>query len=519
MDDKQPLLEVKGLTKTYGKTTALNNVNITFNKGEVHALVGENGAGKSTLIRSICGAILFDKGNIYFDGVPISIRTPFDAYQVGIATMYQEFNLLPDLTITENLFVGREYTANLGMLKKKAMQKETQALLDELMIPVSESAKVGNLPAAQKQMVEIMKGIKFNSKLIFMDEPSAILTETEVRMLFATIRKLTARGITIVYVSHRMAEIFEIAETISVLKDGKHIITAPLDHFKGKEDIVQYMIGRKIDKNYFAGDIKHEVDRTKEVLRVEHLKSDKINDVSFSLYKGEILGFAGLVGSGRSEIIRAIFGADEFKSGIVYIDGKRVIIKGPRTAIRNGIGYVPEERALQGIILDASIKTNISIVISNKICKCGFVQKRKQEKLVTEYVKKLNVMLSSIEVNARSLSGGNQQKVILAKWLATDSKILILDEPTRGVDVGAKSEIYRILAQIVANGISIIVVSSEMPEVINISDRILVVSNHRIVDEMLNNEATEERIMTSILNGIETAKGIRSDMEVQHESY
>lgn len=512
-EEARTLLEVKNLTKTFGSFKALDHVDIAFKKGEVHALVGENGAGKSTLIKCVCGAHPFDSGSMSLDGKDYEVRTPFDAFQAGITTMYQEFNLLADLSVTENLFLGREDTKKSGLLQKKEMQKQTQALLDELSLPISENTKIRSLPAAQKQMVEIMKGIKFNSRLIFMDEPSAILTETEVDALFAIIRKLVKRGITIVYVSHRMDEIFQIADTLTVLKDGAHVITAPIGHFKGKEDVAQYMIGRRMDSHYFSEDIPHAPDRTCEVLRVEHLKNDDVNDVSFSLYKGEILGLSGLVGSGRSEIIQAIFGATPLKEGNIYLHGKKVKIPNPHAAIKNGLAYVPEERALQGIILDASIKENLSISIPDKIYKYGLLQKKTQEHIVSDYTSRLNVKMNGIDAKAKSLSGGNQQKAILAKWLATDSEILILDEPTRGIDVGSKAEIYKILARIAAQGFSIIVVSSEMPEIMNICDRILVVSNHRIVDEMLAQEATEARIMTSILKGIETPSNHHSSKE------
>lgn len=493
------VLGVENLTKMYGNFKALDDVTISFRKGSIHALVGENGAGKSTLVKCVCGATMVTAGKIYIDGKQQKIVDPFSAFEAGVATMYQEFNLLPDLTIVENLFIGRQDVYRGGWLKKKAMEERAKELLARIGLNLSPQEPVRNLSTAQKQMLEILKGIAFNSKLIFMDEPSALLTETEVQALFNVIRRLSQNGITVIYISHRLEEIFHIADTVSVLKDGKHVITAPITEFAGKDAVIKHMIGRDMDKNYFAVDESRQPDRNTEVLRVEHLKNNHVNDVSFSLYKGEILGLAGLVGAGRTEIIRAIFGADKLESGNIFVDGQQVKINNPADAIRNGIGLIPEERALQGIILSHSIRLNISMGIMDRIFTRGFLNERLQTRLVNEYVEKLNVKLRNIDVAASSLSGGNQQKAIVAKWMATRLRILFMDEPTRGIDVGAKSEIYQILAGLASAGISIIVVSSEMPEIINICDRTMVISDHRIVNEFTRNEVTEEKIMASAL--------------------
>lgn len=493
------ILKLEHLTKAYGNFYALDDVSISFRKGSVHALVGENGAGKSTLVKCVCGATRASAGTIEIDGEVLTIANPFSGFEAGIATMYQEFNLLPDLTVAQNLFIGREKTYRGGWLNSRAMEQVCRELLMQIGLNVSPHEFVKNLSTAEKQMLEISKGIAFHSKIIFMDEPSALLTETEVQALFKVIRQLSASGTTVIYISHRLEEIFEIADTVSVLKDGKHIITAPIEDFHDKNDIIKYMIGREMDKNYFAVDETREPDTTAEILRVEHLKNENVDDVSFTLYKGEILGLAGLVGAGRTEIVRAIFGADPIESGSIYVEGKKTEIKNPADAIAAGIGFVPEERAREGIILSQSISSNLSIGLGKQIFPRGFLNIKLQQRLIQEYVERLNVKLGALEDKANSLSGGNQQKAIIAKWMATHSKILIMDEPTRGVDVGAKSEIYGILSNLTKQGISIIVVSSEMPEIINICDRILVISGHRVVNEFKREEATEKRILASAL--------------------
>ena len=488
-------LIASNISKRFASTQALENVSFSVLPGEVHALVGENGAGKSTLVKIICGAHKCDQGEIIINGNKVAIECPKDALEMGIATMYQEFNLLPDLSVTANLFIGREKTGALNIMKFREMQKEAKKLCHEIGLNVDERTLVASLSTAEKQLLEIVKGIVFKARIIFMDEPSAILTESEVHNLFRIIRKLTAEGVSIVYISHRLEEIFEIADIVTVLKDGKHVITAPIENFKSKEDVVRYMIGREISEDFYGKRIDENVDHTSEILSVRGLNSSKIRNASFKLYKGEILGLAGLVGSGRTEIVRLLFGADKKDSGQLKIDNKEVEITSPQQAIKNGIGLIPEDRALQGIILDQTIRSNVSLAIFHKLIKFGIVDFKLQKEIVIGFVKKLGIKLSSIESMAKNLSGGNQQKAIIAKWLATQSQILIMDEPTRGIDVGAKAEIYRILRELAAQGVSLIVVSSELPEILSLCDRILVVRDGQIVSELSHEEATEELIM------------------------
>ncbi len=490
-----PILYAEHISKRFDTTQALDDVTFEVMPGEVHALVGENGAGKSTLVKIICGAHHSDAGRILLNGKECVIKGPKDALNHGIASIYQEFSLLQDMSVTSNLFVGREKTTALGIIKTKEMQQQARELCRTIGLDIDEKQTVSSLSTAEKQMLEIVKGIAFHAKIIFMDEPSAILTESEVQNLFSIIRSLTKKGVTIVYISHRLKEIFEIADRVTVLKDGKHVITAPIEDFKTKEDIVRYMIGREIVSDYYSRSVKHQVNMKEQVLSVKNLSGEKVQNISFNLYKGEILGFSGLVGAGRTEIVKMLFGADKSNKGEIWIRGNAVEISSPKQAIKNGIGFIPEDRAMEGIILEHSIRSNISLAVLDRLVSRGFINFKKQKGLVQDYINRMAIKLTGQNTLARQLSGGNQQKAIVAKWLATESKILIMDEPTRGIDVGAKAEIYRILRSLADQGVSLIIVSSELPETLSLCDRVLVVREGKIVAEVSREAATEELIM------------------------
>lgn len=490
------ILEIKNISKHFGHIKALDNVSLEVNRGEIHALVGENGAGKSTLVKIICGAIKPDVGEILVEGKPVSISNPRDAFGLGIATMYQEFSLLQDMSIWENLFIGRENTREFGFLNIREMKKTAQELCAIVKLKKDVRTPVYFLSAAEKQLLEILKGIAFKAKIIFMDEPSATLTIEEVKYLFEIIRKLKDEGVSIVYISHRLGEIFEIADQVTILKDGRKVTSAPVNQFNNREDIVKLMVGRDIPEDFFGRKSFHAIDHNQSVLSVKNLNSEKVHDVSFNLYKGEILGFAGLVGAGRTEIMRLIFGADKKNSGQIKINNKLANITSPQIAIKNGLGLIPEERKTQGIFLEQSIKDNCSLSILNELSKFSFLNLKREREIVSNSVRQLGVKTDSIKSPVGSLSGGNQQKVVLAKWLANQKlNILILDEPTRGIDVGAKTEIYNILKNLAESGLSLIVVSSELNELLQICDRILVVRNGKIVADLSANEADEEKIM------------------------
>ncbi len=490
-----PIISAKNISKRFLSTQALDGVTFNIKPGEVHALVGENGAGKSTLVKIICGAYQSDTGEILLNGKAAAIKSPKDALNNGIAAIYQEFSLLQKMSVTSNLFIGREQTGILGIAKYKDMQAQAKRLCESVGLEVDVKKPVELLSTAEKQLLEIVKGIAFNAKVIFMDEPSAILTESEVENLFGIIKKLTEKRVAIVYISHRLEEIFKVADCVTVLKDGKHIITAPIGHFKSKEDVIRYMIGREISNDFYGKSEGHIVDKSKVVLSTKNLSGEKISGISFELYKGEILGFSGLVGAGRTEIVKLLYGADKKKNGKVYINGSPVEIKTPKHAIQNGIGFVPEDRALEGIILGHSIRANVSLAILDQLIKFGIIDFKEQKKIVQTYVESMGIKLPSINTLAAKLSGGNQQKAIVAKWLATESKILIMDEPTRGIDVGAKADIYRILRRLADKGVSLIIVSSELPETLSICDRILVVREGKIASCISREEATEELVM------------------------
>ncbi|NLI00736.1 MAG: sugar ABC transporter ATP-binding protein [Chthonomonadales bacterium] len=487
-----PVLEMRNITKTYPGVRALENVDLDVRAGEVHALVGENGAGKSTLMKILAGAQTKDSGTILLNGEPVQIDSPQRAMDLGISIIYQEFNLVPFLNAAENIYLGREPRSRIpGFVDFRTMYRESQQVIDRLGVPLNVRTPVNRLSVAQQQMVEIAKATSRRSSIIVMDEPSATLTDHELASLFALIRQLKAEGVAIVYISHRLEEVFEIADRVTVLRDGKRIDTRNIGDLT-REEIIRLMVGRELTQMI----PKVPAPLGDNILEVRSLnRKGLLHDVSLTVRKGEIVGIAGLVGAGRTELARAIFGADRIDSGEILIDGKPVRVRSPQEAIRLGIGLVTEDRKAQGLVLGMVVRENVTLANLGALTRLSFIMAGRERQVAREYVSSLSIKTPSIEQTVQNLSGGNQQKVVLAKWLFTQSKLLIFDEPTRGIDVGAKTEIYQLMNDLAAQGVGILMISSELPEVLGMSDRILVMHEGRIVGELPASEATQERIM------------------------
>lgn len=490
------LLRMQGITKNYPGVKALTSVDFDLKVGEVHALVGENGAGKSTLMKILAGAINKDGGEILINGNELSFRNTQDSQKQGIALIYQERSLIPYLNGEQNILLGHEpVLGKIGFLKRKELKGLAMAAIEMIAPNIPLNKPVKYLSAAQQQLIEIAKAISLKANIIIMDEPTSSISDNEVAHLFEVIRKLKAEGKGIVYISHRLNEIFTITDRITVLRDGCKINTVNTSEAT-HQTLVNMMVGRNID-TLFA---KSEIAKGKELLRIENFTSrNYFENISFSLKAGEVLGISGLVGAGRTELVRAIFGADKYESGSAYVNEKPVIIKSPKDAINKGIGLVPEDRKLQGLVLGMSIKENMLLTILRKICFMGLINKEKQTGIYSTYIKSLSVKAYSGNQRARNLSGGNQQKVVIAKWLASGCEILILDEPTRGIDVGAKHEIYTLIDKLAQSGKGIILISSELPEILGMSDRVIVLKEGHVVAEFMREEASEENIMQSIV--------------------
>ncbi len=483
------IFEVKHLSKYYAGVKALDDVSLGFRRGEVHALAGENGAGKSTLIKAITGAIEPTAGEIVVEGESFSKLNPIEAIHKGIAAIYQEFTLVPHLTIAENIYFGKEIAKN-GFVNRKAMNDQVKKLLDEMGIDLNPASFVCDLGVAYQQIVEILKAVSSNSKILIMDEPTAPLTNKETEMLFRIIQKLRERNTTIIFITHRMEEMFKICDRVSVMRDGKYIVTKDIQDVTMRE-LVSYMVGRELGEDYPPrttpiGDV---------VMEVQALTNHKVHNVSFQLRKGEVLGFGGLVGAGRTEVMQAVFGADPVESGKVILNGKTLKITDPGSALEQGIGLIPEDRKNQGVLLGLTVKENVTFSSLKQAMVGPFVDDRKDAKIADEYIKKLRIKTPSVHQLVKNLSGGNQQKVVLAKMLATRCDVIIFDEPTRGIDVGAKQEIYHLMRHLVeVEGKSVIMVSSEMPELIGMSDRILVMRHGEIAGEIERKDFSQELI-------------------------
>ncbi|AZO95303.1 sugar ABC transporter ATP-binding protein [Halocella sp. SP3-1] len=487
------ILEMKNINKRFYGVQALKDVNLAINRGEVHVLVGENGAGKSTLMKIISGAYQKDSGQIFIDNEEVINQSPLLMQHLGISIIYQEFNLISGISIAENIYLGREPLKKSGLVDWKKLYDKTAELLAKLGLDINPKTLVSKLSVAQQQFVEIAKALSFGAKLIIMDEPSATLTPKELERLFDVVKELKNNGVSIIYISHHLDEIFEIGDRVSVLRDGENVGTDNVENLD-KDEIIKMMVGRRLDKTFPERNAKiGEV-----VLEIKNLERvDVLNDISFTLHKGEILGIAGLVGSGRTELVRALYGADVRDNAEIKLYNKSIKINSPRDSIRHGIGFLPEDRKQQGLVLGQSVKYNITLANLSNLVDRIFINKSKEKKEVANYVKKITIKTPSLLTMVKSLSGGNQQKVVLGKWLFTDSDILIFDEPTRGIDVGAKFEIYNLMNELTEQGKSIIMISSELPEIIGMSDRVLVMYKGSINGEFHRNELDQERIMKS----------------------
>lgn len=464
------VLKFSHITKTYPGVVALKDVSLTVAQGSVHAICGENGAGKSTLIKTLSGAIAPDAngGSIEVFGQKFSALTPLKARELGIEVIYQEFNLAPDVSIMENMFMG-DFPGKHHLVNFTAMEKAAKETFKMMNVDINPRRPVKELSVGYMQLVEIAKAVSRNARIIVMDEPTAPLTENEVEILFQLIRRLRNQGVTIIYISHRLNEIFDICDRVTVMRDGQIINTHEINEFT-RDDLVREMVGRPL-KEVFP---KRFHEYGEELLRVEHMSGGMVKDVSFTLHKGEILSLAGLVGAGRTETLRMIFGADGIATGDVYVRGRKVNFKGPGDAVALGIGMVPEDRMNHGVALELPLKNNMILVALKKISRLMKINTKKEKEILGVQKERLRIKAPSLQVAAKSLSGGNQQKVVISKWLAAGSEILLLDEPTRGIDVGAKSEIYQLMNELTQQGYGIIMVSSEMEEVLGMSDRIIV---------------------------------------------
>ena len=469
------LLEMQGIDKSFPGLQALSDVSLALRPGEVLGIVGENGAGKSTLIKVLGGAHLPDGGRILLEGKPVLFRSPSAAQQAGISIIYQEFNLIPDLTVRENIFLGREQT-RWGFVRATREQQEAHQLFKKLGLSIDPETRCRALTVAQQQMVEIAKALLVHARIVVMDEPTAALTSQEVAHLMAIIRELKSRGLGVIYISHRLDEIFVTADRVMVLRDGRHVGTDAVGSLS-RQRLIEMMVGRPIESEF----PKHAAVRGGERLRVAGLtRGTVVRDVSFSAYSGEVLGFAGLAGAGRTETMRCVFGADTPDAGQIYVDGVPVRIRHPRDAIRHRICLLTEDRKSQGLILPHSVRHNFGLPNLDRLMRGPFLDQRRERAELARYVRELRIRVTSQEQTVATLSGGNQQKVVLAKWLAKDADIIIFDEPTRGIDVGAKYEIYLLMNQLVAEGKAVIMISSELPEVLGMSDRIIVMHEGKI---------------------------------------
>jgi len=491
MDAQQPVIELTGVAKRFGSVEALRGVDLSLYAGEVHALVGENGAGKSTLVKTLAGVHRPDTGTIRFHGEEVELHGPADSRRLGIAVIHQHPTLFPDLDVAENVFMMRQPTGRFGRVDWPRMYREVEELLASLGVHVSVDAPVRGLSVADQQLVEIAKALSVNARVLIMDEPTASLSAHEVERLFEIVGRLRDQNVAILFVSHRFEEVFAIADRISVFRDGAHVITAPAQELT-IEETIRHMVGRKLEALF----PKEEAEIGAPVLEVRGLTRPGVfRDISFSLRRGEILGMFGLVGAGRSEVARVIFGVDPHESGEIQIEGHPVQINSPAAALRHGISYVPEDRHQQGLVLAFPIVANVTLPILRRISRLGLLDRGREWGVARSYAERLQVKAAGLDESVAALSGGNQQKVVLAKWLATGPSILILDEPTRGIDIGTKAEVHRTISHLATEGMAILLISSELPEVLAMADRILVMHEGKITGEFLRGQTDQEEVM------------------------
>ncbi|MAQ39418.1 MULTISPECIES: sugar ABC transporter ATP-binding protein [Thioclava] len=494
----KPFLEMIGISKTFPGVKALDHVDLHLNSGEVHVLAGENGAGKSTLMKIMTGVLRADPGGeIRVEGEPVVIKNPVHARSLGISIIYQELAVVNNLTVAENVFLAREPLLPTGLIDRTKMNADTRAVLHELGVEIDPEAMVGTLSIGQRQLIEIARAISYNSKLIIMDEPTASLSHHEASTLLRMSRKLAAQGVGIVFISHKLEEIFEIADRVTVLRDGRTVDTRPVSEMTS-DLLVRLMVDRELDQ-LFGHHISHATDEV--LMSVRNLTEKRVKDegvfvrdVDFDLRRGEVLGFFGLVGAGRTEVMEMIFGSRPH-SGEISINGKPTRISSPSDAIEHGLGFVTEDRQSRGLVLGMSVRENFSLTHLSDYCSLDFVNRRKETAACADYIRALGIKTPSPEQKVLNLSGGNQQKVVLAKWAARRPQILIVDEPTRGIDIGAKAEVHTLLGKMAEEGMSIIVVSSDLPEILAISDRVIVLKEGKISGELTRENATQESVM------------------------
>ena len=490
VEGERSRVSLQAVSKRFDATQALDSVSLELLPAEAHGLVGENGAGKSTLVKILAGVHQPDAGHITIDGVPVQIHGPAHARELGIAVIHQEPSLFPDLSVAENVFLGHLPRTRLGTVDWRTARREAARIFAELEVAIDANAPVRGLSMADQQLVEIAKALSLDARVLIMDEPTASLSLHEVERLFSIVRPLRERGLAVLFVSHRLEEVFQLCQRATVLRDGKHVITAPVSQLT-TADLIRHMVGRDVSlyeqTQTQPGDV---------LLEVHHLtRSPDFADVSFDVRAGEIVGFAGLVGAGRTEVARCLFGVDHADSGEIVLHGQRVAFASPAEALRAGVAYVPEDRHQQGLVLDFPIAANVSLPILARLFPRLFLDAQKERQLAERYAEQLHVRMTDVEQLASSLSGGNQQKVVIAKWLATQPRVLILDEPTRGIDIGAKIEVHRIVATLAAAGLGIILISSDLPEVLAMADRIVVMHEGSVTAQLGRAEATEERVM------------------------
>ncbi|CUX60802.1 MULTISPECIES: sugar ABC transporter ATP-binding protein [Clostridia] len=495
------VFEMKDITKAFGRNVVLDGVSISIKPGEVRALMGENGAGKSTLMKILGGIFSADSGTVYMDGKEASIKTVDDARKYGVSFIHQEITNIPEMTIAENIFLGREPKNHLKLVDYRKMKHEAQKALDALGLDLDAGMLIRGLSVAQQQMIEIARAVNEGAKILILDEPTASLSKSETDNLFAQIDRLKKAGVAMIYISHRMEETFKVCDSVTVLRDGKFIGTRDTKETTENE-LISMMVGREFNNMYgnkrvIGGDV---------IMEVKHLTTDKVFDISFTLRKGEILGFSGLVGAGRTELALALFGIDSIQSGEIWLEGKKLTISKPKDAMNAGIALVPEERKEQGLFLGHSIATNLTFQVLSEFIHQLRVDKKKESNIVDEFKQKLSIKMASVEQTAGELSGGNQQKIVISKWLAAKPKVLILDEPTRGIDVGAKAEIYKLMHSLASEGVSIIMISSELPEIINNSSRVAIMREGHLAGilDQQETEATQEKIMSFAVGGEHT---------------
>ncbi|MBU3874432.1 sugar ABC transporter ATP-binding protein [Faecalicatena sp. AGMB00832] len=491
--EKTPIVELKHIYKEFPGVKVLQDISISFYPGKVHVLLGENGAGKSTIIKIISGVYYADKGDVFVRGEKANYTNIRQSQQHGISVIHQELSVIEDLTVYENIFLGREIKKGGKILNKSEMIKEAQKLMNTIGISINPKSYIRDLNNGEKQMVEIARAVSQNSEMVIMDEPTSSLSDFEVKALFKVINKLREDNVAVIYISHRLKEILEIGDTLTVLRDGILIDTVPVADIT-ENQMVAMMVGREMKQYYYKA---HCSDENEVVLDVSHLtKKGEFEDVSFQLYKGEILGIAGLIGAGRTEVMRTVFGAEKADSGECKLFGQLYQARTPRDVIRLGVGLIPEDRRQQGLLLEKSVKENASLAAIKKKSHKGFINFKWEKNASKEYIKKMSIKTPSENEITKNLSGGNQQKVVIAKWLLAESKILIMDEPTRGIDVNAKSEIYALMKSFVENGGSIIMISSELPEILGVANRIMVMREGRVTGFVDEKDAAEEVIMS-----------------------